>query len=402
MKKFMTKTKNVFGFVIMAFLLIASFCYAMFQGGFVSWFIFTSFLPLGLYTIALYFYRVHHFQVERIIDQLEFTAGEDVEVTINIKRKGFFPLFYLIVEDVIPELERKLEQPNKSIIYPLFKNNITYKYTIHNIPRGEYEFQQIKYKYGDLFGFIQKEGSFSTQKKILVFPNVTELNYEPFENLFELGMTATRDKVQRDSTMAISIREYEPGDRFSWINWKATARTNEIMTKEFEQSQTNDIMIVLDRSPHPYFEIAVKFLASMVSAILRKGAEVGLYSFGAKREYFPVQRGEFQQRTLFYHLAKVEDDAEVNLSTILDSEKLSLNQNRTTLLIINSADQHLIEKLTYLSRKKGQFYIFLMKGKGEKLTTVEHSFLELARKRGIPSKPIFDGEFVNAFSKGGW
>ena len=31
------------------------------------------------------------------------------------------------------------------------------------------------------------------------------------------------------------VREYQSGDQLSWINWKATAKTNKMMTNEFEE-----------------------------------------------------------------------------------------------------------------------------------------------------------------------
>ena len=60
-------------------------------------------------------------------------------------------------------------------------------------------------------------------------------------------------QFQRDTSLVAGVRQYQPGDRFSWIDWKATARTNEMMAKEFEIRQSSDLLIVLDRTPSGQF-----------------------------------------------------------------------------------------------------------------------------------------------------
>ena len=52
MQKVKIFTKGIYPFI----LLIATFVFAMFQGGFVSWFLFYTFLPFALYSFVLFFY----------------------------------------------------------------------------------------------------------------------------------------------------------------------------------------------------------------------------------------------------------------------------------------------------------------------------------------------------------
>ena len=77
------------------------------------------------------------------------------------------------------------------------------------------------------------------------------------ENNFEQGGMAVNDRMQRDTTMAVGISEYQPGDRLSWINWKASAKRSEMMMKEFEQRRSQDLLLILDCSPHMNFELLV-------------------------------------------------------------------------------------------------------------------------------------------------
>ena len=46
--------------------------------------------------------------------------------------------------------------------------------------------------------------------------------------------------------MATGVRDYQAGDRVTWIHWKSFARTQNLMTKEFEDRQSEDILVLLD------------------------------------------------------------------------------------------------------------------------------------------------------------
>ncbi len=63
------------------------------------------------------------------------------------------------------------------------------------------------------------------------------------------------------------IREYHPGDSMRWINWKATARKNELMVNEYESERSGDAVILLDvRRFYKGSEEYMKFLRHSVRA----------------------------------------------------------------------------------------------------------------------------------------
>ena len=128
----------------------------------------------------------------------------------------------------------------------------------------------LRLRIGDPLGLFEKEKTFTVEGKIIVYPAYTELLYRPFENHYDQGLTASRERVQRDTSMATGVRDYQPGDRFSWINWKASAKRNVIMTKEFEQRQSHDVFVVMDCVPDKHFEPVVSFTASLAAGHFEK------------------------------------------------------------------------------------------------------------------------------------
>src|SRR5699024_6924134 len=160
-------------FVLFGLFLIF-FSYAMFQGGFVSWFLFYLTLPVLLYYLVFIFYPIKDWQVERILKNRQVEAGQDIPVELNLNRRLPFPVSYLIIENALPKsmggiftrnswskllAKRKLSQRNlieRAVFHPNFRRQLTYHYQLMGLPRGVHTIQSVRLTISDLFGFITK------------------------------------------------------------------------------------------------------------------------------------------------------------------------------------------------------------------------------------------------------
>lgn len=382
-------------------LIFLTFSYAMFQGGFVSWFLFYSFLPFAIYCVAVSFYSLNNLKVVRILPQTDYNAGEPLKVAIHITRSRAFPLFYLQVEDQLAETLKyaRQQKPAKTVLFPGFRREFFYEYIIGELPRGEHSFHSFTLKIGDPLGIFEKEKIVEEEGRIVVYPAYTELRYRPLVNQYDQGLTASRERVQRDTTMAVGIRDYRPGDRFSWINWKASAKRNEFMTKEFEQRQSHDVFVVMDCVPDKRFEAVVSFTASLVRAVLKKGAQTGLLTVSKERASIPIRGGEQQLQQVFYHLARIEAKASSPLEKVLELDSLFIQQTVSFMLVTAQLTKPLIEKSSFLGQRRGSITIFLIKGQKESPAEQERSLMAIAGARGVRVILVHEGEFAAAFSE---
>ncbi|MEH7237215.1 DUF58 domain-containing protein [Bacillus sp. JJ1562] len=399
MRRLFRKLKETGRLVNIFLLIVATFVYAMFQGGFVSWFLFYSFIPFGLYSFVLSIYSLKDFKLIRHINQTEFVAGEKFEATIVIRRKIPFPLMYLIIEERIPQQLKKYEQSKQSkvVLFPWFKRELSYKYEFDSIPRGEHILEGIRIKTGDLFGLIEKETLLPVRDQFLVYPQYVDMVYRQLESRFEQGMTSSNVRLQRDTAIAIGVREYTPGDRFSWIDWKASARRNNIMTKEFEQQQSHDVVLFMDRTKSTHFDQVVTFTASLTKAILRKGAQVSLISIGEDQAIFPLKDGESQQQVIYHHLAKVKDNSPIPFSQIVESEIKKIYQPVTFILVTSELSESMIHLVGRFSMRNADLQFFVIKEKGTQLTQDEIGVLGAIRKHNVFAKVVYEGHFADVF-----
>lgn len=400
MKGLKSTFKKIWKLVVLYLLIIITFSYAMFQGGFVSWFLFYSFLPFAIYALFLSLFSLNQFEATRVFQKGEFNAGETLKVKIKLRRRTSFPLFYLLIEDCLSDQLRYSQERNraKTFLFPWFKKEMLLEFEIHGLLRGEHHFGAIRLKTGDPLGLIEKEIHVQTNQKIIVYPAYEELIYRPLDNHYDQGMTASKERVQRDTSVAVGIREYQPGDRFSWINWKATAKRNDIMTKEFEQRQSHDVFILMDCAPSSSFEAIVSFSACLARAILQKGAQVGFLSSSAERIAIPIRGGENQLIQLFYHLAKVRDNSPVPIDRVIEAEGFQLQKN-ILMLITAQLTRNVMEKAGLLTSKNGTVTIFIVKNEMESLSQNELSLKAAASARGIRVVLVHNGNFKAVFSE---
>ncbi|WP_456276941.1 DUF58 domain-containing protein [Bacillus sp. AK128] len=400
------KTKKLYaklaGRVSVVLLLLAvTFIFAMFQGGFVSWFILYSFLPFGLYSLLVSLYPMSFFTVNRQVNQSQFTAGEKFIATITVERRlRFLPLLYIIVEEEIPPTLRYCRQSKRSkvMLFPWFRKTLQVDYILDSIPRGEHRFTTIKVKTGDLFGLIEKEGLYELKKTYLVYPQHVDLSYRQLENRYDQGATSSRTKLIRDTTMAVGVREYQPGDRFSWIDWKASARRNTFMTKEFEQQQSHNVLVIMDRSDKqnlPLFEQVVVLSASIVRAIIRHGAQLSFVSVGPERFVTDVKNSEAHQQQIFHHLAKVQPDNQYFEASI-ESEVNKWQQGMTLIFVTSHLTDAFIRTIEYLSHRQYHLVVFVILPRRNPSKDIIRK-IEILKHKHIFIKAVMEGQYADAF-----
>ncbi len=344
MKSLLKGTRLAWNLAFLILLVAASFAYAMFQGGFVSWFLLYSLLPFVVYSVALALYPLKKLRVRRKLNKTEFQAGEPLVCTIEIEQPFPFPFFFGIVEDVLPE-KLKNSGSAKIVLFPWWKKRFSFQYSLSNLPRGSHHFETVRFKTGDLFGIIEREGIYSAKNHIVVYPPFFEFQYRPQQLSLEKDAGFARTRYIKDVSIVAGVREYEPGDKLSWIDWKATARRHSIMTKEFEQLNSQQIVCFIDRTKSSSFEELISFTASFSKAVLKNGSKLGVVSVGKTKKVFPISNHEHHWKHILYHLAVADCDGEDEFINQLLEELNKWGQHSFIMIMTSHLHPSLIDKL---------------------------------------------------------
>ncbi|WP_342501259.1 DUF58 domain-containing protein [Bacillus sp. FSL W7-1582] len=386
------KSRDRFAFslwlrVFMLLLLTAAaFSYAMFQGGFVSWFLFYAFSPYALYALLFALVPLRA-TAKRTLQHTRLKAGDVLSVDLEIKRTNLFPYVYVILEDDPPDtfhLQEQIEM--KRMIFPWFRKTWRFSYQFNDIMRGEHQLTAVRIKTGDMFGFVEKEVILPLEKKLLVYPKMLDIPVESAASVNENGGKAVHSWLNEPTNVTTGVREYKQGDRFAWVDWKTTARRGQLMTKEFEQNQTKDLVVFADFTDEAAFETIVSMAASVLQTAVKKGVPVGLVPLG-DQHLFRVDQGEWHLQDMLYYLTKVQYQP----SRLPDYQSLTASEHQQTGKYVVTG--HLQEELAAIllgNRNRKIITVLLVKRAVDRLTAKEKQLVDRLKASGIHTTLLFE------------
>ncbi|HLR69301.1 DUF58 domain-containing protein [Virgibacillus alimentarius] len=351
---------------------------AMFQSDFVSGFLLFSFLPIALYQLGMLFYRVGGWNVRRILSRNRIRAGESISIKLNIQRRIGFPLSYCKIEEVFPFSLQKIdtreakyhylnnpnrlhvERTSKRIVFPGFKREFEIPYDIQKLPRGIHQLQAIRIRTGDMFGFIKKEHVFQVTDSLIVYPNERPICLQEPNNTIAQGSLSSHALHFKNINIASGSREYIPGDKFSWIDWKQTASKNKIMTKEFEQEKSVDTVVILDSCydhamNHLAFEAAVEVTTSLIETLHRQSVTAGLLTVDKEIHYFPKQHHDVRN-----HLAQIHPNGKRPFANLLKEASMTMKSPPSLWIVTNNLNEALGQTLKELKQRSTSIALFLV------------------------------------------
>ncbi|PTQ55055.1 MAG: hypothetical protein BSOLF_0776 [Candidatus Carbobacillus altaicus] len=257
--------------------LFALYAYRQFQGGFVSNFLFFSFLGVAVFEGWSFVTLLAGFRGERTFSPSRLVSGETLEVALKITSRMPFPLCWLRVEEALPpKLNREEESPSFFHLC-LFRRHIQSAYKMHALPRGEHAFTSMSWEGGSLFGLITMRGSLLSDDTVRVLPRLLDIG-----RLQQQGLISKLSAVRVSDDLEWSdVRLYQPGDKLSRIHWKASAKAGKWMTMRSLSDDEKNLFLVLDTGYLAYtddaqFEKAVSLTATLERWARRQGFSVGL------------------------------------------------------------------------------------------------------------------------------
>ncbi|NIK11706.1 DUF58 domain-containing protein [Alkalibacillus almallahensis] len=362
------------------------FTYSMFQGGFVSWFLFFSFIPILLYAIFMIFYPMGLMKVERHVHQHYLKAGQTLRVTVTIRRRIPFPLFYLIVEDELPEMvtwhdtkqykyrflgypdQLKNRNKAKTVMFPFLRQKLQFNYEIDAIPRGRHHFNQIKVVTGDLLGFVRREQLVNVDTYVLVEPGEIPLTLGIEQSTFEEGQQSNYTVKANHTNLVSGVRDYAPGDQMSWIDWKTTARKHALVTKEFEEEKQKDLTIILNGHAEDdrrwlAFEAGVELTYSISLEAYEDYGDVSVVALGKIREDVTLKHGKQSFEKLTRMLSQIQMVKENQFAKQLKREAWHLSKDRHLVILTHDLSTSIYQTILQLKQQQVDVQLVFVRSK---------------------------------------
>lgn len=125
---------------------------------------------------------------------------------------------------------------------------------------------------GDQLGLLRRTMAWTERVELFVHPVTARLAASAAGLVRDLEGETTRTITNNDISFH-ALRQYEPGDALRNVHWRTSARTGQLMVRQFEETRRSQLTIVHSTEAAHYssgdeFELAVSVMASLALQVI--------------------------------------------------------------------------------------------------------------------------------------
>ena len=309
-------------------------------------------------SLVLYLPRHAVFGRRLVADRL--SNGDPNPVDIFVENHYPWPIQVEVIDEIPHQFQRRdIRFPAK---LPAGVNKqITYH--LRPVKRGTFNFGHLRVFVRSPLGLVVRRFSFGTPRDVAVYPSYLQMRkYELLaihNQLTDVGIKKIR-RLGHNREFE-QIKEYVAGDDIRTINWKATARRNQLMVNSYQDEKAQPVYAVIDkgRSMKMPFEgmtlldYAINAALVISNIAILKSDKAGLVTFQHKDSTLvPASRRNTQMQLLMEALYNQKTAyKESNFSRLFLRLQYKLTQRSLLLLFTNFESRVSMQRqLPYLRR----------------------------------------------------
>lgn len=238
--------------------------------------VYLSLPMLWLFFIAVAFFKpALDVEIKRLLPRDRVLEGEIVEIKLRIKANERIPS--MKIDDDLPE-EIEVVEGRPSFVASFNRGEERFFSYRVKVRRGIHEFNSVKLRYRDPFGFFEREKTIELYSELIGVPRIEDVQTPYSTKGTKITVGPLPSPRVGEGVEFHAIREYQPGDPLRIINWKATARTGRIMANEYESERKVDVILIVDATyaGREVFDHLVRAVASLMLDSLNNGTSFGL------------------------------------------------------------------------------------------------------------------------------
>ena len=270
--------------------------------------------------------------------------GDNNPLAIHVRSNYSFKIRITIVEEV-PFQFQKRDLIYKASLLP--GKQQAFYYNLRPTERGIYWFGNLNVFVEGIFRLMSRRHIFGLQKQVAVYPSFIEMHkYELLaasNRLTEYGIK----KIRRigHATEFDHIKQYTVGDDPRTINYKASARTGQLMVNTYHEEKSQPVYCLIDKGrtmKMPFNEMtlldyAINSTLMVCSTALSKGDKAGVITFSSNvDEILPADRQRKQREKILEMLyAQQTDFKESDYERLYITIRRKLTQRGLVILYTN-------------------------------------------------------------------
>ncbi|MEM7486682.1 MAG: DUF58 domain-containing protein [Bacteroidota bacterium] len=200
----------------------------------------------------------------------------------------------VVVIDELPVQFQKRDFEYKTYLHKGEK--YLFNYTVRPVERGEYIFGNLNIYASSPLRIVKRRYIFQKDQMVPVYPSIIQMQQYDFlaisNRLSEFGLKKIR-RIGHTQEFE-QIKDYIKGDDIRTINWKATAKKNQLMVNQYQDEKSQPIYSIIDTGrvmKMPFnglklLDYAINSTLAFSNVALKRNDKTGMITFSKKIETF--------------------------------------------------------------------------------------------------------------------
>ena len=269
--------------------------------------------------------------------------GDVNKISLEFKSVYAFQINLEIIEELPYQFQKrdfffKLKLDNKK--------EKTIHYDLKPTERGVYDFGNINVYVSSPLQLATKKYILGKRASLKCYPSFLKLQEFDIKGVTSSSSFGTK-KIRRigHSLEFEQIKEYVSGDDIRTLNWKATAKRNQLMVNQYIEEKSQSVYSIIDKGRVmqmsfkrlTLLDYAVNATLAISNVVLKKQDKVGMLSFSKKLEDWVVsERRNSQMNLISESLYNIKTDfSESDFSRLYAVVKRKITQRSLLIIYTN-------------------------------------------------------------------
>ena len=364
----------------------------------IAWLMTLLLFALLLFDSYLLYASGKAIHAERILPR-KLSNSDLNPIKIKFSSEYAFRAYLSIIDELPVQFQKRDFEHNTRLVKG---ESHQFEYTVRPVDRGEYVFGNLIVFASSSLRIVKRKFIFQNEQMVPVYPSIIQMQQYDFlaigNRLTEIGLKKIR-RIGHTQEFE-QIKEYVQGDDFRTINWKATAKQNELMVNQYQDERSQPIYSIIDtgrvmKMPFNGLKLldnAINSALAFSNVALKRNDKTGLVAFSKNIETFvPAVQKITHLNTILEKLYTINTEfTDSDFGLLYAHVKRKINHRSLLLLYTNfehiSALRRQLPFLLALAKKHVLVVIFFENTELESLIQTDAEDLQAIYHKTIAEK----------------
>ena len=219
-------------------------------------------------------------------------------------------------------------------------------YRVRPVARGEAKFDPAEARLHSPLGLWLVRRYVGQPSKVRVYPNFRALAKYTLlatdNRLSQIGVLQVRRRGE--GTEFHQLREYREGDAQRTIDWKATARTGRLISREYEEEKDQRVLLVIDCGRRmaskddelSHFDHALNAALLLAHVALRQGDAVGMMTMAGVNRYCEPRKSVAAVNAILNRVYDIEPTLDIPDYHLAAQEVMRQVRRRSLVIVLTN------------------------------------------------------------------